>query len=109
MSKWKPGVRARVKTRPVTDDDRKNNRYFDHMAGLSGTIQQVYEDGVALVVEPASMSSVTADVHKTATQRMRDKFLGQISEEQKKQYTKEELDFNANYVLLVQESDLEDV
>jgi hypothetical protein len=108
MSKWKVGERVRVVSRPVTAEDRKNSRYFEHMAGLTGSVQQVYsESEIAVEVDPQSLSKVSAEVHKTATQRMRDKFLSQISEEQKKQFTKEELDFDAHYVLLVQADDLE--
>jgi len=40
---------------------------------------------------------------------MRDKFLANVSEEQKKQLSKEELEFGANYVVLVQKSDLEPI
>jgi hypothetical protein len=108
MSKWKAGERVRVVSRAVTEEDRKKNRYFEHMAGLTGTIQQVYnESEVALQVEPESLTKISGDVHRTATQRMREKFLSQIGEEQKKQFTKEELDFDAHYVLLVQANDLE--
>ena len=42
MPTWKEGDRIRVVTRPVTDDDRKKNRYFAHMGGLLGTVQNVY-------------------------------------------------------------------
>lgn len=98
----------RVVSRTVTDEDRKKNRYFEHMAGSVGTVQNVYgESEVAIRVDPASMTKITAEVHTTATQRMRDRFLKDTSEEQKKQLTKEELEFEANYVLLVQTSDLE--
>jgi len=108
MPTFKPGDRVRVVTRPVTQEDRTKNRYFDHMAGLVGTVQQVYSDTeVAIEVEPDSMTKVSLDVQKTATVRMRDKFLSQISEEQKKQFTKEELDFDAHYVVLVDNKDLE--
>jgi hypothetical protein len=108
MSNWKVGDRVRVVTRLVTEEDRKKSRYFEHMAGLTGTIQQMYSDTeIAVQIEPSSLSKVSADVHKVATQRMRDKFLSQISEEQKKQFTKDELEFDAHYVLLVQASDLE--
>ncbi|HSI74040.1 MAG TPA: hypothetical protein VK934_12760 [Fimbriimonas sp.] len=108
MSKWKLGERVRVVSRAVSAEDRKNSRYYEHMAGLTGTVQQIYsESEVAVEVEPESLSKVSGDVHKTATLRMREKFLSQISEEQKKQFTKEELDFDAHYVLLVQSSDLE--
>ena len=44
MSTWKEGDRVRIKTRPVTEEDRKTNRYFDHMAGLVGTVQNIYSE-----------------------------------------------------------------
>lgn len=108
MATWKEGDRVRVIRRAVTEEDRRKSRYFDHMAGLTGTVQQAYsEDEVSVRVDPDSMTEVTADVVKTATQRMRDKFVAGVSEEQRKQLTKEELEFVANYVLLVRSADLE--
>lgn len=108
MSKWQEGDRVRVKARVVTDEDRKRNRYFEHMAGLIGTVQNVYSDfEVAVQVDPASLGPVTASAHRTANQRMRDRFLDDMSEAQKKLFTKEELEFETHYVLLVQGSDLE--
>jgi hypothetical protein len=108
MPKWKEGDRVRVVVRKVTEEDRKKNRYFDHMAGLVGSVQNVYSDTeIAVKIDTETLSDVTADVHKTATQRMRDKFVNSISEEQKKSLTKEELEFGAHYVLLVQAADLE--
>lgn len=108
MSKWKEGDHVRVVTRPVTEEDRKKNRYFEHMAGLTGTVQNVYSDSeVAVRVDRTSMNEVTADVHATATQRMKEKFLNSISEEQRRGLTQEEQDFIAHYVVLVQSGDLE--
>ncbi len=110
MATWKEGDRVRVVRRPVTDEDRRKSRYYEHMADLTGVVQQAYSDEeVAVRVDPSSMTPVTADVVKTATQRMRDKFVANVSEEQRKQLTKEELDFSANYVLLVRAADLEKV
>lgn len=110
MANWKEGDRVKIVQRKVTDEDRKKGRYFDHMAGLTGTVENVYEGNeVALKVDLDSLSDITLKVHKEATRRMRDKFVGAISEEQKKQLTPEELNFDANYVLLVQGSDLEAV
>lgn len=78
------------------------------MSGLTGTVQQVYGDEeIAVEVDPESMSKVSLDVQKTATQRMRDKFLDRATEEDKKTYTKEELNFDAHYVVLVRPQDLE--
>jgi hypothetical protein len=108
MPNWKEGDRVRVINRKVTDEDRKKNRYFEHMIGVSGTIQSVYnDDEVAIKVEQDSLSDISSKIHETATQRMRDKFANSISEEQRKQLTKEELEFDAHYVLLVRASDLE--
>jgi hypothetical protein len=108
MATWKDGDRVRVIRRAVTEEDRRKSRYFEHMAGLTGVVQQAYEeDEIAVRVDPSSMTEVTADVVKTATQRMRDKFVAGVSEEQRKQLTKEELEFDANYVLLVRSADLE--
>ncbi len=108
MATWKEGERVRVVIRKVTDDDRKKNRYFDHMAGLVGVVQNVYEgDEIAIKIETDSLSKVTADVHKESTSRMQLRFSKEISEEQKKQLTKEELEFQPHYVVLVAADDLE--
>jgi hypothetical protein len=110
MPKWKEGDVVRVVTREVTDEDRKANRYFKHMAGLRGTVTNVYTDKrYAVNIDLNSVGPVVADVHKVATQRMRDRFANAASEEQKKALTKEELEFTPNYVLLVEENDLEKV
>ena len=108
MPKWKEGDRVRVISRDVTEEDRKKNRYFEHMAGVTGVVQNVYgEAEIAVRVEPASMSKITRDVHTKATERMKDKFLDGLPQEQRRNLTEEELDFKAQYVLLVQSSDLE--
>ena len=107
MAKWKVGDRVQVVTREVTDEDRKKNRYFDHMAGVTGEVQSVYSDTeIAVKVDPHSMNKITADVHAKATQRMKDKFLDGLPQEQRRNLTEEELDFKAQYVLLVQSDDL---
>jgi ribosomal protein L21E len=108
MPNWKEGDRVRIIVRPVTDEDRKKNRYYDHMGGLVGTIQNVYGmDEVAVKIDLSALSEVSLDVHSIAVQRMRDKFLSQTGEEQKKQLTPEELNFGAHYMLLVRNEDLE--
>jgi hypothetical protein len=108
MSNWREGQRVKVVSRPVTEEDRKANRYFEHMAGLTGTISAVFAvDQIAVNVDQDSLTSVSKTVHKHATERMREKFLNSVGEEQKKLLTNEELKFNANFVLLVRSEDLE--
>lgn len=100
----------KVVARAVTEDDRKNNAYFEHMAGLTGVVQNIYgPNEVAVKVELESLSKITNDVHRESIKRMREKFLGSISEEQKKQLTAEEQNFNAHYMMLVKSADLEKV
>lgn len=105
---WREGERARIVNRPVTEQDRKSSRYFEHMAGLEGVIQNVYnDDEIAVKVDLDKLGKVTGAVHKEATSRMRERFSTAISEEQKKQLTAEELNFEPHYVLLVRGEDLE--
>lgn len=107
MSKWKAGDRVRVIDREVTPDDKKNNRYFDHMKGLVGTIQSVYDAEVAVKIDDDALSTVTKKIHKESTRRMRERFVGEATEEIKAKLTKEELDFQPNFMLLVHGEDLE--
>jgi hypothetical protein len=110
MASWKEGDRVKIVHRKVTDEDRKKNSYYDHMAGLTGVVENVYaKDEIAVKIDQDSLSEITRKVHLEATKRMRAKFVDNVSEEQKKQLTPEELNFSANYVLLVQGADLEKV
>ena len=95
-------------TRKVTAEDKAKSRYFEHMAGTRGEVQTVYaDDTVAIQVDAESLGETPRGVHRTATLKMREKFSSQISEEQRKALTKEELEFDTNYVLLVRAEDLE--
>ena len=84
--------------------------FFDHMHGLTGTVENVYgSDEVAVKVNLETLPRVAADVHKDGTKKMREKFAESVGEEQKKHLTKEELDFVPHYMLLVRSDDLETV
>ena len=108
MPNWKEGQRVRIVERQVTDEDRKTNCYFDHMANLEGTIQNIYgNDEIAIKIDPERMSAVTTEVHRVSIERMRKKFIDSVGEEQKKSLSPEELNFDANYVLLVRGADLQ--
>lgn len=105
---FKEGDRIRVVTRPATEQDKANNRYFDHMAGLLGTIQNVYENSeYAVRIDENSLSKPSKAIHKEATVRMRAKLLDGLSEVQKKELTKEELDFDVHFMLLIHGDDME--
>jgi ribosomal protein L21E len=107
MSSWKTGDRVRVVARPVSKEDREKNRYFEHMAGLVGTVTNVYAEDCAVRVEKESVGGVAKSVIETATERVREKFVSNATEEQKKGLTATELAFPMNYVLVVRHQDLE--
>lgn len=110
MPSLKEGDRVKVVSRPVTEEDRKKQRYYDHMANLTGTVQNIYNaEEIAVRVDQEGMTEVTQEVQKLAVLRMRERFLSSVSEEQKKQLTPEELNFNSHYVVLVREQDLEKI
>jgi hypothetical protein len=110
MAKVKEGDRVRIVDREVTDEDRLARQYYRHMAGLTGVVANHYgKDEVAVQVDIESLDDVPQDVHKKATERMREKFSENISDEAKKLLTKEELNFDAHYVVLVREVDIEKV
>lgn len=110
MSKLKEGDRVRVKVRPVTEEDRKVHMFFEHMQGLEGEISNYYnKDEIAVTVDLETLVDIPKDVHKIATDRIRDKFAENTSEEIKKLLSKEEKSFTPHYVLLVREQDLEKI
>lgn len=110
MPGWKEGQRVRVAVREVTPKDREEHRYYTHMAGLTGTVQNVYSnDEIAVKIDLDSLTKVPEQVHANATTRMREQFGNNMTEEQRKQLTKEELAFTPHYVLLVRGSDLESI
>jgi hypothetical protein len=108
MAKWKSGDRVRIVTRAVTKEDRATNSYYEHLAGLAGTVTQAYNrDEIAVKIDPDAFTPAIAQAHKEAVKRMRLKFIGGLSEEQKRKLSKEEKQFDANYVLLLHSDDLE--
>lgn len=110
MAKLQEGDRVRVKVRPVTEEDRKVHMFFEHMQGLEGEVSNYYnKDEVAVTVDLGTLIDIPQDVHKIATDRIRDKFAENTSEEVKKLLTKEEKAFTPHYVLLVREQDLEKI
>jgi ribosomal protein L21E len=106
--KFKEGDRVRIITRPTTPEDKVNNRYYEFMGGLTGSIQNIYnEQEVAVRIDPDCLSKASRAVHKEATVRMRTKALNALSEVQKKELTAEEMEFEAHFMLLIHGADLE--
>lgn len=108
MSKLKNGDAVRIVSRPVLAEDRRTNRYFEHMAGLTGTIANIYgPEEVAVQIDKTSITATSKAVHDEAVRRLRAKFIANASEEAKSKFEKHELEFDAHYMLLARSEDLE--
>ncbi len=108
MARFKEGDKVRVVTRPASIEDSAVTNYYEHMGGLSGTIENYYNDQeIAVKVDVELLPDVAKRVHKDATKRMRQKFEDSISNEQRGQLSTEELKFTPHYMLLVRAQDLE--
>ena len=110
MARFKEGDKVKVTSRPASVEDSAVTHYYDHMGGLTGTVENYYNDQeIAVKVDLEVLPDVARRVHKDATKRMRKKFDDSISNEQKGQLTGDELRFTPHYVLLVRSDDLEKV
>ncbi len=110
MARFKDGDKVRVVKRKASPEDAALTMYYDHMGGLTGTVENYYNDKeIAVKVEIDSLSEIARKVHKDATKKMRDKFEDSIGAEQKGQLTAQELKFTPHYMLLVRAADLEKV
>lgn len=107
MATIKDGDRVEVVNRDLTSQDAKVHAFFGHLFGLRGTVQSVYSpEEIAIKVDLDSLSDQARMVHMEATKRMRTKFIENTGEEARKPFSKEELDFTPNFVILVRETDL---
>lgn len=106
--KVKPGDRVKIVKRQVTKEDRESSTYFAHLAGLTGTVQNVYsDDEIAVQIDPGAFPPLLQELHAEAVRRMQAKFLDSLSEEQRNKLSEEEKKFHANFVVLVGAKDLE--
>ena len=108
MALFKEGDRVKVKTEGMSAEERAMHGIYDYMLHLRGTVENHYGvNEVAVKVDLDSLPPIARKVHTDASNRMRDKFVDSVGEEQRKMLTKEELEFTPNYVILVREADLE--
>lgn len=106
--KYAEGDRVRIVAREATVEDQKSGRYYSHMSGLTGTVQNIYgEAELAVRIDPETLTKPSRDVLNSATERMRQRNISDTPQEQLKQFTKEELEFDVHYMLLLHQDDLE--
>src|SRR5688572_13327073 len=82
MIRLKAGDAVRIADRPATPKDVKSGLYFGFYRGLMGRVQKVYRDGeVAVVIDPDSLPEDIWLRHMAVRDRMRDAWIGGLSEE----------------------------
>lgn len=102
------GSRVRIATRSATADDAKSGLYYPHFAGLTGTVQHVYDaDEVAVEIDPEALTAEVRARHASVRDQMKTKWLDGLSEEGRSKLTEREKDFRLRYVVLVSRKDLE--
>lgn len=108
MTKLYEGDRVRVKERPATHDDMKAGNYFNYYAGLTGSIQKVFnENEIVIDVDLAALPAEVLSRHEDIRNKMRDKWLKGLSEDARSKLTNEEKEFQLRYTVLVGQQDLE--
>jgi hypothetical protein len=108
MPKYSEGARVRVATRQATADDARSGLYYPHFAGLTGSVQHVYDqDEVAVEIEPEALTAEVRARHASVRDQMKTKWLEGLSEEGRSRLTERERDFRLRYVVLVSSRDLE--
>jgi len=108
MPPIKQGSRVRVVTRAATTEDSRTGLYYPHFAGLTGTVQHVYEqDEIAVEVEPEALTAEVRARHASVRDQMKTKWLDGLSEEGRSKLTDREKDFRLRYVIVVASKDLE--
>lgn len=107
-AKFKEGDKVRVIKRPASPEDSAVTNYYEHMAGLTGVVENYYSDQeVAVKVDLDALPDIAKKIHKDATKKMREKFEDSIGAEQRGQLTPQELKFTPHYMMLVRAADLE--
>ena len=108
MATFKEDDRVRIVSREQTEDDQKTGIYYNHYAGLTGTVQKVYSKSeVTVDIELESLTREIRKRHDEVRDQMKTKWLDGLSEEGRSKLTEREKDFTLRYVVLVKMDDLE--
>ncbi len=107
MAIWKEGDRVQISDREATADDTKTGLFYNHFRGLTGTVQKLYGEEVAIEIEEQSMLDTVATRHEDVQEQMRTKWLDTLSEDAKSRLTDNEKNFRLRYTVLVAVKDLQ--
>jgi hypothetical protein len=108
MTAYNTGDRVRVVTREQTAKDVRENTYFPHLAGLTGTVAKVYSpEEVCVTVDRESLPEKNAIRHVEIQTSMQEKWLDSISQDSRSKLTEREKEFHLHYSIIMNSADLE--
>ncbi len=105
--KFKEGDYVRVVEREQTPADVKSGLYYPFFAGLSGTVDRIYDTEVCIKVDLDTLPKDVLKRHLSIQDSIKRKWLAGLSGEARNRLTGDDRKFDLSYTLLVQESDLE--
>lgn len=107
MASFSAGDRVQVQARDVTADDEKSGLYYSYFAGLTGTVDTVYNDGsVCVDVDLEALSQEARDRHLAMQEAEKRKWLDGLSGEARNRLTPEQKQLKLSYKILVSKKDL---
>jgi hypothetical protein len=106
--KLKPGDKVRVVEREPTTKDIRENAYFPHMAGATGTVVKVYSpEEVCVELDQESLPEANRERHEEIREGLKQRWIDSLSQEARAKLSQEEKEFHLNYSVLVKADDLE--
>ena len=109
MAKFNEGDVVQVVSREATPADAKNQTYYPYFAGLTGTVDKVYDSEVCVKVDPEALPADVLKRHTEIQESIKRKWLNGLSGEARNRLTPEEKQFKLSYTILVQATDLEKI
>ncbi len=104
--KFKEGEYVAIVEREVSAADVKSGLYYQHFAGLAGTVDRIYDSEVCINVDTECLPDDILKRHSDIQESIRRKWLNGLSGEARHRLTPEERQFNLAYTILVHSDDL---
>lgn len=106
--RFKRGDHVVISERETTAADRKSSLFYPHFCGLSGVVDQIYEEEGEVCVEIAqeSLPEAFRRRHEAIQELARRKWLNGLSEQERRSLPEEHKDLRLKYTVMVTPEDL---
>lgn len=106
MAKLNPGDAVLVASREQTAADVKSGLFYQHYAGVTGTILKLYGEEASVLVDKETLAPEIVKRHTENEKAMRQRWLDGLSEEARNKLSATEKAFGLHYSILVSLNDL---